>query len=165
MMPKKDFTLKNKACKGFTLMSKARESGFTLIELLVVISIIGVVISLSMFGLAGARKSGRDAKRKADMEQIRSGLEIYRSDCGSYPDALGNSLVGDGSTANCLITNTYISQVPKDPLDPDRAFLYRSTGLTYELCASLEQGDQTTVACGGSSVCGGKTCNYKVTNP
>ncbi|OGM30227.1 hypothetical protein A2630_03320 [Candidatus Woesebacteria bacterium RIFCSPHIGHO2_01_FULL_44_10] len=141
------------------------KKGFTLIELLVVISIIGVVISLSMFGLAGARKSGRDAKRKADLEQIRSGLEIYRSDCGRYPSSLGASLVGSGLSADCLVTNTYITSTPYDPLDPDRAFLYSSTGLTYELCAALEQGNQTAVTCGGSSACGGKTCNYKVTNP
>lgn len=151
--------------KSLTSLIKVSE-GFTLIELLVVISIIGVVISLSMFGLAGARKSGRDAKRKADMEQIRSGLEIYRSDCGEYPAALSSSLTGDGSTSNCLATNVYIPEVPKDPLDPDRSFLFSSTGLTYELCAALEQEKpDVSVACGGSSVCGGKTCNYKVTNP
>lgn len=138
--------------------------GFTLIELLVVISIIGILIALSIFGLQGARESSRDARRKADLELIRSGLEIYKSDCNIYPASLGTSLVGSGSPTTCATTNTYIASVPKDPIDPTRTYLYaRPTTTTYELCASLEQGTGT-VTCGGSSNCG-TTCNYKVTNP
>lgn len=138
-------------------------SGFTLIELLVVISIIGILLALSVFGLQGARQSSRDATRKADLELVRSGLEIYKADCNSYPDSLGASLVGDGSSNSCALTNTYIKAVPTDPLTTG-SYLYSSDGTTYELCASLEQGG-TTVTCGGSSSCGEGTCNYKVTNP
>ncbi len=142
--------------------------GFTLIELLVVISIIGILIALSIFGLMGARESSRDAKRKADLELIRSGLEIYKSDCNAYPapvnNAVSSPLVGSGSPATCAATNTYIASVPKDPIDPTRTYLYaRPTTTTYELCAALEQGSGT-VTCGGSSNCGA-SCNYKVTNP
>ncbi|MCK4588676.1 prepilin-type N-terminal cleavage/methylation domain-containing protein, partial [Candidatus Woesebacteria bacterium] len=61
------------------------KKGFTLIELLVVISIIGILLALSIFGLQGARKSARDSKRKADIELIRSGIEIYKADCNVYP--------------------------------------------------------------------------------
>jgi general secretion pathway protein G len=138
--------------------------GFTLIELLVVISIIGILMALSIFGIQGARESSRDARRKADLELIRSGLEIYKSDCGDYPAALTSPLVGDGSPASCATTNTYISTVPTDPTSPARTYLYsRPTTSTYEMCAALEQGSGT-VTCGGSSNCG-ETCNYKVTNP
>ncbi len=58
--------------------------GFTLIEMLVVIAIIGIVVSLSLFGLNGARESSRDAKRKSDLELIRAAIETYRSDCNNY---------------------------------------------------------------------------------
>jgi general secretion pathway protein G len=141
------------------------KKGFTLIELLVVISIIGLLLALSVFGIQGARESSRDAKRKADLELIRSGLEIYKSDCGEYPAALSSSLVGsDPPPSSCANTNTYISAVPADPSDPIRIYLYsRPTTSTYEICASLEQGTET-VDCGGSSNCG-ETCNYKVINP
>jgi len=132
--------------------------GFTLIELLVVISIIGVLLGLSIFGLQGARKSARDATRKADLELIRSGIEIYRSDCGVYPTALSSPLVGDGT--NCSASNTYISTLPIDPQDSTRTYRYFSDGATYELCASLEQAGSDT--CGGSC---GTTCNYKTINP
>lgn len=143
---------------------KKINKAFTLIELLVVISIIGILIAVSLFGIQGTRESSRDARRKSDLEMIRGGIEIYRSDCNEYPDALGTSLVGSGSPTSCALTNTYIAEVPTDPLDPARDYLYaKLTDTTYEICAALEQGEGT-VTCGGSSDCG-ETCNYKVANP
>jgi prepilin-type N-terminal cleavage/methylation domain-containing protein len=141
--------------------------GFTLIELLVVISIIGILIALSVFGLSGARESSRDAKRKADLELVRSGIEIYRSDCNTYPVATyttnwPSQIVGSGTPTSCAVTNTYLTP-PLDPTSPTRFYRYVSDGLTYEICAALEQGSGTKT-CGGSSDCG-STCNYKVTNP
>jgi prepilin-type N-terminal cleavage/methylation domain-containing protein len=136
------------------------DPGFTLIELLVVISIIGILIGLSIFGLQGARQSSRDAKRKADLELIRSGLEIYKADCGAYPSSLsfGSSLVG-GLTC----PNTYISSVPQDPQFPVRNYYYSPDGKGgYVLCAALESGSGSVSGCGGSC---GQTCNYQVTSP
>lgn len=139
------------------------KSGFTLVELLVVISIISVLVALSVFGLQGARKASRDAKRKSDIEQIRSGIEIYKSDCDKYPEAIGDSLLGNGSTSSCLVSNVYIKTKPVDPLSPTNVYsYYNPTPNTYEICATLEQGG-SAVTCTGS--CGTATCNYKVTNP
>jgi type II secretion system protein G len=158
-------------------INKSRfERAFTLIELLVVISIIGILIGLSVFGLQGARVSARDAIRKTDLEQIRSGLAMFKSDCNIYPNSVtGNNLnlsvsttlIGNDSTPSCSSSNQYISKTPLDPLSPTRSYIYDSpdgAGVTYEICASMEQGG-STVTCGGSSSCGGSTCNYKVTNP
>lgn len=144
------------------------KSGFTLIELLVVISIIGILLALSVFGLQGARVSARDATRKTNLEQIRSGLEIFKADCDKYyvGSSLPSPFVGvSGSPygSSCLPANTYISLIPVDPIPLARSYIYSSDGTTYELCASLEQGSGT-VTCGGSSNCG-TTCNYKVKNP
>lgn len=149
---------------GFILVA-----GFTLIELLVVISIIGILIGLSVFGLQGARKASRDAVRKADLEQIRSGLGMYKADCNVYPSGLNlssaTSLRGDGSTTACLVSNIYISEIPTDPISPAASYVYSSSdGITYTICASLEQGG-SSVSCGGSTSCGGATCNYQVSNP
>lgn len=146
-----------------TLTSKTRK-GFTLIELLIVISIIGLLMALSIFGLIGARESARDARRRTDLEQIRSGVEVFKADCNVYPATMGTTLTGNNSVPTCPTTNVYISTVPTDPLSPARSYSYSSNGTTYEICASLESGG-TTVTCGGSSSCGGSTCNYKVTNP
>ncbi|MCX6704343.1 MAG: type II secretion system protein [Candidatus Woesebacteria bacterium] len=145
------------------------KKGFTLIELLVVISIIGILLGLSVFGLQGARQSARDARRKADLESIRSGLEIYKADCNNnnYPvntpaGTLSSPLVG--TVVACGNTNTYIASVPVDPIAGQGYVYYSADGTTYELCASLEQGTGT-VTCGASGACGTGTCNYKVINP
>ena len=139
--------------------------GFTLIELLVVISIIGILMAISLFGMQGAHESSRDARRKSNLELIRSGLEIYKSDCNIYPDSLGSSLMGSGSPTSCAAANTYISAVPKDPLTPSKLYPYsRPTTTTYILCASLENPPSPAMDVTGCGSCG-TTCNYKVTNP
>ena len=149
-------------------MPTTLKKGFTLIELLIVIAIIGILVGLSVFGLQGARESARDARRKSDLEQIRTAVETYRADCNTYPltiPAPPNPLTGSGLSLNCPVTNVYTSAIPQDPI-AGRSYLYASDGITYEICASLE-GSTTAppVTCGTSSVCGSANCNYKVTNP
>jgi type II secretion system protein G len=156
-----------------TLLRRNLDSvqGFTLIELLVVISIIGILIALSIFGVQGARQASRDAKRKADLEVIRSGLEMYKSDCSAYGYPTTNifassSLTGKDATGSCLSSNVYISQMPKDPLDPTVAYYYSGTATAYLLCAFLEQAPSPAMDTSGCGGCGsGISCNYKVTNP
>ena len=144
---------------------RSNKNGFTLIELLIVVVIIGILSALFINTSVISLQRGRDAKRKSDLEAIRAGIETYRSDCNRYPLALtfGGQLVGDGSTSNCLVANTYISLVPSDPTT-GLSYLYSSNGTTYEVCASLETGSGS-VTCGASSTCGSGTCNYKAVNP
>ncbi len=146
-------------------MLRVKNEGFTLIELLIVIVIIGILsaffINTSIINL----KRGRDARRKSDLELVRSGIEMFRSDCNRYPVALsfGGTLKGDGSTSNCLVGNTYISAIPTDPT-ATLSYSYFSDGTIYQVCASLETGSGS-VSCNGSTSCGTGTCNYKVVSP
>ncbi|MDD3285686.1 MAG: prepilin-type N-terminal cleavage/methylation domain-containing protein [Patescibacteria group bacterium] len=64
------------------------KKGFTLIELLVVIAIIGLLSTLSVLALNGARARARDAKRIADIKQIQTALEMYYNDNNVYPSLL-----------------------------------------------------------------------------
>ena len=143
-----------------------KNKGFTLIELLVTIAIIGMLAGLATVAAGQVRMQGRDAKRKADLVSIQSGLELYRSDCNFYPASLGDNLVGTGSPASCAVANTYINQVPKDP-QAGGVYYYNplSSNSTYELCAKLEQDPVPAVSmgtCGDN--CGG-TCNWRVVSP
>ena len=56
-------------------LKQNRKKGFTIIELLVVISIIGLLSTISVVSLNGARIKSRDAKRVSDIKQIKTGLD------------------------------------------------------------------------------------------
>lgn len=145
-------------------------NGFTLIELLVVISIIGILIALSAVAFQSTKASARDAKRKADLEEIRSALEIYRTDCGRYPTTLSfsNALAGDGSSSSCSTTNVYMAKVPNDPQTSAYQYSYVQSGSGYKLCSYLETVTSCVAddgSCSDCSTCGPSGCRYKVKNP
>ena len=147
---------------------KKNKAGFTLIELLVAMTIMAVLMGISLVSYQGSKKSARDGKRKADMEQIRSALEIYRTDCKTYPASLtwGSTLTGTGTTGtSCLTTDTYSEEIPSDPGSCSYYYL-RSTANSYVLCTSLETGGTVIDSHCGAATCGTDcTCNYGVANP
>jgi prepilin-type N-terminal cleavage/methylation domain-containing protein len=57
-------------------------TGFTLIELLVVISVIGLLASVLLVSINGARVKARDTKRVADISQIQKAMELYYANNG-----------------------------------------------------------------------------------
>ncbi len=96
------------------------KNGFTLIEILVVATIIVLLSGIVIGSYSSFLKSARDAKRKADIENIRGALELYRSNNGgSYPQ---QGVGGDFPTFACPAGafmdtggNTYMNPVPNDP--------------------------------------------------
>lgn len=107
--------------------------GFTLIELLVVIAIIGVLSSVVMASLNTARIKARDTSRISQLAQIRSALELYYLDHGSYPSTDCAPPPGSLTGYNCngyRYSNVpsswailagqlapYIAQLPVDPVN------------------------------------------------
>lgn len=92
-------------------------TGFTLIELLVVISIIGVLASIVLASLNSARVKARDARRIADLNQIRTALNFYYDANNAYPPNNQWVYSTAGSAWITGISPTYIATVPVDPLN------------------------------------------------
>lgn len=61
------------------------KKGFTLIELIVVIAIIGTLAGLIVNNLNDARLRARDAKRKQELNSLKTALRLYYNDNQTYP--------------------------------------------------------------------------------
>ncbi len=140
--------------------------GFTLIELLVAASIIAVLTAIGFVSYTNINKRSRDTKRKGDLEQLRSAMEMYRADNGSYPSA-GSGSWTDASGLTTLTTGGYIAAIPSDPKAATQTYRYMATNLVsgnyYGYCVSaLLEADNPADTCTPDTV---NSHNYGVKSP
>ncbi len=111
--------------------------GFTLIELLVVVAIIGLLASVITVSLGNARLKSRDARRLTDIQQVKSGLDIYYTTGGGYPStAVWNAAQSTGAALLCSATSA-LNKVPQDPYNnsvPGYAYTYEQLGTSFSGC-------------------------------
>lgn len=116
-------------------MRAEKEKGFTLIELLVIISIIGFLAVLALVVLKDTRAQSRDTKRKGDLKQIQTALELYYDKYSYYPaenwcdSSRGYNTIGCPASGNdwdytqplgvgkSLRDNNILMNLPKDPIN------------------------------------------------
>ncbi len=103
--------------------------GFTLIELLVAATIVIILSAIGFVSFSAAGKTARDGKRKADLEQVRAALEIYRSATGSYPQPSGTAQQKWAALmTNAFLYPNYISV--NAVVDPKNDLVYYYTYVT-----------------------------------
>jgi len=120
-----------------TTNSKRRlyEQGFTLIELMVVILIIGLLATIVVQNLRSATDRAKRVKAQADIAQIKSGLDRYYLDAGTYPTTdQGLPALTAAPTGGNIPHDwqgPYLEKIPPDPWG--NAYFYQSDGSTYVL--------------------------------
>ncbi len=116
---------------------RSNQDGFTLIEIMVVILILGLLATIVVQSLRGATDKAKRVKAQADIAEIKTGLDRYYLDAGSYPtsDQGLQSLVaaptGGNGAPNNYETGGYLQSIPRDPWG--NAYYYQSDGNSYVL--------------------------------
>jgi len=165
-----------------------KNRGFTLIELLVVIAVIGVLAAVILASLNNARVKARDARRKADIQQLTLAINAFYAENGHYPASGGATMPNSGwsnSNDSSWQTNfqvsigSYMPTLPKDPSQTNdsgiwaasgQAYSYVSCNASYMLVYRLEVAsgpDQVVQYCGTTYQYGGAgaNTNVKTTGP
>lgn len=85
------------------------KKGFSLIELLVVITIIAALVGVALPNFLGARQRAKDARKKAELVQLKSALRLYYNDYQNYPTGSAMTINGCGlaGTSACSATGPF----------------------------------------------------------
>ncbi len=97
-----------------------KASGWIFVAVIVALLVL-LAVPVSLLALNSARVKSRDAKRVIDAEEVRTGLELYFNDKGSYPTDLSQ------------LTPTYIEVVPTAPVPADGSCTDAENQYTYTL--------------------------------
>lgn len=119
-----------------------KNKGFTLIEILVVATIISFLFVSGLVSYQGFAKSSRDARRKADLQQISAALELYKNSSNnttnSYPDANDFEINCSSDSGITLSGTTFLSKIPKDPKCDEYSYQYSPVNASGEACDSAD---------------------------
>jgi len=101
-----------------------------------------VISGIALVSFSSANVRARDGKRKGDLEQARSALELYRSDIGYYPKSYSLSNASWTAMVTIISGAGYLSSTSiADPKNIN-LFVYQyssdTNGKTYQVCAYLE---------------------------
>jgi general secretion pathway protein G len=146
--------------KGFALrpIKQSRtERGFTLVELMVVVAIIAILVTLVIIAINPVKliRESQDARRRSDLQAIRTSMQLYYNDFKVFPAALSD------------LEPTYIRKLPTDPSSGGN-YIYQTynAAADYVAAGTLAEtptaDDNATVSkCGTIGNPGG---NYQVCN-
>ena len=118
------------------IMTKKTLAAFTLIELLVVVAIIGILGTLGTTSYVRALKNARDARRKSNVDDIASALDIYWAENnGGLPE---EAKVVEKLTTGDKLLNEW----PTDTVSGYNYYYHLTSSTpganTYVVCANVE---------------------------
>lgn len=149
---------------GNSLVNSFR--GFTLIELLVAITIVAILSTIGLVAFNSTQGAARDAKRKADLEDIKKGVYFVITNKGSWCLTYGctwNSPANDGSFGMegsqaiamkvAFIDSKFLKKAAHDPKRPTDSswpdyYLSIINDSTFRIYAKLENPPPATTLTG-----------------
>ena len=148
------------------------KKGFTLMEILISIAIIAILTAIGIVSYGSINKNARNAKRRTDVEQLRSAYELYRADNGYYPKRSASSMTDASQLLSLPVDppfDTYMSTIPVDPkgLQYKIQVTNASGGQYYGYCiaAAMEPSDAAVDSTCDSSITLPTGYNYARKNP
>lgn len=72
--------------KSIPHLYSSHQKGFTLIELLTVIGVLGILAGFLITNVSGARLRAKDAKKKAELNSLKTALQLYYNKYQKYPE-------------------------------------------------------------------------------
>ncbi len=116
---KRNYLEKTQRGSNLLVAKQSRDTsrGFSLVELLVVIAIIGVLVTIVIVAIDPLTliRDSRDARRRTDLQAIRTALQIYFNEQRSYPISLPAGESCWSIPAGCGVGDTVIMrQVPSN---------------------------------------------------
>lgn len=111
-----------------------QKAKFIIVAILGILIIPAILFSTVFLSLNSAREKGRDARRQADLSQIRVGLELYYDEHGSYPFSLNE------------LSPQYLPTTPVDPKTNIPYQYQRQGDSDYQVCTQLEAKTQKCVS-------------------
>lgn len=109
-----------------------RQAGFTLTEIMVVVFIIGLLSSVVLYNVLGAREDAQIKTAQTNITRLTNALEQYSLDMYDYPtqqqglEALV-SVPDDVANASVYRSGGYINKLPLDPWA--RPYVYERPGV------------------------------------
>ena len=159
------------------------KKGFSLMEIMIVISLIILLAVIALITLNPKKQieKSQDTKRKQELAQLGKVLEDYYNDkdCYPRPSEICYNDTGVipcnicGNDANSPDFNPYLSQLPCDPQQPIKKYLYQvddaSCPSWYRIYTTLSNtADPVIASVGCAGGCGPEpdySYNYGVSSP